>query len=77
MVAGASSGEGRPTLQAKAKRAFLTPKFMKGLLNDIKIKLHEHDPTAKLDVILSFVRRYRVVEGHIASNTLKRMVVAR
>ena len=51
-----------PSLKAEAKKALLTPQFMKGLSNDMKIKLLEHDPTPKLDDMLSFVRRYRAVQ---------------
>ena len=44
---------------------------MKGLLNDMKIKLLEHDPTLKMDDMLSFVHRYRAVQGHIAEHQVK------
>ena len=60
-----------PSLEAEAKKALLTRQFMKGLPNDMKIKLLEHDPTPKLDDMLSFVRRYRAVQGHIAEHHVK------
>ena len=60
-----------PSLEAEAKKALLTRQFMKGLPNDMKIKLLEHDPTPKLDDMLSFVRRYRAVQGHIAEHQVK------
>ena len=44
---------------------------MKGLPKDMKIKLLEHDPTPKLDDMLSFVRRYRAVQGHIVEHQVK------
>ena len=37
----------------------------------IIIKLLEHDPTPKLDDMLSFVHRYRAVQGHIAEHQVK------
>lgn len=60
-----------PSLEDGAKKALLTRQFMKGLPNDMQIKLLEHDPTAKLDDMLSFVRRYRAVQGHIAEHQVK------
>ena len=60
-----------PSLEAEAKKALLTRQFMKGLPNDMKIKLLEHDPTPKLDDMLLFVRRYRAVQGHIAEHQVK------
>ena len=50
-----------PSLEAEAKKALLTRQFMKGLPNGMKIKLLEHGPTPKLDDMLSFVRRCRLV----------------
>ena len=37
----------------------------------MQIKLLEHDPIAKLDDILSFVGRYRAVQGHIAEHEVR------
>ena len=39
---------------------------MKGLPNILKLKLLEHNPTPNLDEMLSFVQRYRAVEGFAA-----------
>ena len=44
---------------------------MKGLPNDMKIKLLENYPTPKQDDMLSFVRRYRAVQGYIAKHQVK------
>ena len=37
----------------------------------MKIKLLKHDPTPKLDDMLSFVHRYCAVQGHIAEHQAK------
>ena len=57
-----------PSLDKPAKEVLLTRQFMKGLPNNMKIKLLQDDPTPNLERMLSFVRRYRAVQGHILSN---------
>ena len=50
-----------PSLDKPAKEALLTHQFIKGLPNEMKIKLLQDDPTPNLDGIPAFVRRYRAV----------------
>ena len=64
----ASAEKADPSIEAGAKKALLTRQLMNGLPNDMKIKLLEHDPTPKLDDMLSFVRRYRVVQRHLTEH---------
>lgn len=53
-----------PTLSADARVALIQRQFMKGLPPLIKLKLLEHNPTPSLEEMLSFVQRYRAVEGY-------------
>lgn len=55
-----------PELPDDAKKALLQRQFIKGLPNSWKLKLLEHNPTPTLDEMLSFVQRYRAVEGYTA-----------
>lgn len=54
-----------PSLNEHAKEALLSRQFMRGLPKEMKIKLLESDPTPNLTTMLSFVRRYRAVQGHM------------
>lgn len=54
-----------PSLDKPAKEALHARHFMRGLSDDMKIKLLQDDPTLNLERMLSFVRRYRAVQGHI------------
>ena len=55
-----------PSLDKPAKEVLLTRQFMKGLPNNMKIKLLQDDPTPDLERMLSFVCCYRAVQGHIS-----------
>lgn len=59
----------QPTLAADAKTALLARQFMRGLPSGIKGKLIEHNPTASLPDMLSFVQRFRAVEGYTSHAT--------
>lgn len=56
-----------PTLSADAKAALLARQFMRGLPHGLKSKLIEHNPTATLPEMLSFVQRFRAVEGYTSN----------
>lgn len=56
-----------PSLNEHAKEALLSRQFTRGLPKSMKIKLLESDPTPNLTTMLSFVRRYRAVQGHIST----------
>jgi hypothetical protein len=55
-----------PELSDDAKTALIHRQFMKGLPNVLKLKLLEHNSTPNLEKMLSFVQRYRAVEGFAA-----------
>ena len=55
-----------PSLDRPAKEVLLTRQFIRGLHNNMKIKLLQDDPTPNLERMPSFVRRYRAVQGHIS-----------
>ena len=50
-----------PSLDKPAKEALLARQFIKGLPNEMKIKLLQDDPTPNLDDIPAFLCRYRFV----------------
>ncbi len=53
-----------PNLAVEAKSALLSRQFMRGLPSSIRGKLLAHNPTPTLNEMLSFVQRYRAIEGH-------------
>lgn len=52
-----------PLLDNHAKNALLSRQFMRGLPQNIKIKLLENDPTPTLANMVAFVQRYHAVQG--------------
>ena len=58
-----------PTLTDEAKTALLSRQCMRGLSSSVRAKLLDHNPTPNLPEMLSFVQRYRAVEGHNSLST--------
>jgi len=52
-----------PYLSDAAKQALLGRQFLRGLPNEIKLRLLEHDPTPKLTSMVEFVQRFHAVHG--------------
>ena len=52
-----------PDLSDAAKQALLGRQFLRGLPDDIKLRLLEHDPTPQLPSMVEFVQRFHAVHG--------------
>ena len=50
-----------PDLSDAAKQALLGRQFLRGLPDDIKLRLLEHDPTPQLPSMVEFVQRFHAV----------------
>ena len=58
-----------PNLSEDAQTALLSRQFMKGLTDDLRIRLLEHDPTPTLKTMEEFVQRYRAI--HLGGESLQ------
>ena len=58
-----------PDLSEDAQTALLSRQFMKGLTDDLRIRLLEHDPTPTLKTMEEFVQRYRAI--HLGGESLQ------
>ncbi len=50
-----------PDMSAKARTALLSRQFMKGLPDEVRLKLLESDPTPTLEKMRDFFQRYRAI----------------
>ena len=50
-----------PDLSEDAQTALLSRQFMKGLTDDLRLRLLEHDPTPTLKTMVDFVQRYHAI----------------
>ena len=58
-----------PDLSEDAQTALLSRQFMKGLTDDLRLRLLEHDPTPSLQAMQDFVQRYRAI--HLGRGSLE------
>ena len=56
-------------MSSDAKKALIKRKDTRGLPNLLKFKLLEHNPTPKLDEMLTFTHQYRAIEGYASPRT--------